>query len=107
MSRGITMAVRMTRRERVRDTTTIEIKRTARRLLVHRGIEALTLRAIAREMGMTAPALYRYFDSREELIGALCNDVLDELTSELERARDAAPPGDPRARLAATSRAFR
>jgi AcrR family transcriptional regulator len=47
-----------TRRERVRATTMEEITSTARRLLVEQGPEAASLRAIAREMGMTAPGLY-------------------------------------------------
>ncbi|HEX6937099.1 MAG TPA: helix-turn-helix domain-containing protein, partial [Actinomycetes bacterium] len=68
-----------TRRERVRDATVREIRRTARSLLVDQGPDALTLRAIAREMGMTAPALYRYFASHEEIVEALCQDVLDEI----------------------------
>ena len=60
--------VAVTRRSRVRDATVAEIKATARTLLVAEGPEALTLRAIARAMGMTAPALYRYFDSHEALV---------------------------------------
>ena len=55
-------------RDRVRAATTQEILQTARRLLVEQGPEAVSLRAIAREMGMTAPALYRYFGSHEELL---------------------------------------
>lgn len=94
------------RRERLREATTAEIKGTARRLLVRDGPEALTLRAIAREMGMTAPALYRYFDSHEDLVGAVCQDVLDEITAVLERARDDADP-DPVERLIAVCREFR
>ena len=53
------------RRERARAATFGEIKRTARRVLVRSGPDGLALRAVAREMGMTAPALYRYFDNRE------------------------------------------
>src|SRR5688572_16321262 len=78
----------VTRRARARDATTAEIKATARRLLVEEGPAALTLRAIAREMGMTAPALYRYFGSHEEIVGGLCWDVLAEITATLEQARD-------------------
>ena len=52
----------------MRAATAQEIKQTARRLLVDQGPEAVTLRAIAREIGMTAPALYRYFGSHEELL---------------------------------------
>lgn len=99
--------VPVTRRERVRDATTAEIKQTARRLLVEDGPDALTLRAIAREMGMTAPALYRYFASHEDLVAAVCSDVLDELTEALSLARDGAGPEEPIERLMAACRAFR
>ena len=81
------------RRERVRTATEAEIKATARRLLVEEGVEALTLRAIAREMGMSAPALYRYFDSHEALMEAVVQDLLDELVAVLQAARDAEPAG--------------
>jgi AcrR family transcriptional regulator len=96
-----------TRRERVRDATVLEIKGTARRLLVEDGPEALTLRAIAREMGMTPAALYRYFPSHDEIVAALCQDVLDEITRTLERARDAVAADDPVGRLMAACREFR
>lgn len=96
-----------TRRARVRTATTTEIKATARRLLVEQGPDALTLRAIARSMGMTAPALYRYFGSHEELVAACTSDLLDEITTTLERARDAVGPQDPVGRLMAACRAFR
>ena len=97
----------LTRRERVRETTNAEIRRTARELLVREGPAALTLRAIAREMGLTAPALYRYFDSHEEVVGAVCHDVLDELTQVLQSARDSVATDDPVERLTATCREFR
>ena len=44
----------------MRAATMEEITTTARRLLVEQGPDAASLRAIAREMGMTAPGLYRY-----------------------------------------------
>ncbi len=96
-----------TRRSRVREATTAEIKATARSLLVAEGPDALTLRAIARAMGMTAPALYRYFGSHEELVAACCADLLAEITGTLEGARDSVPRADPVGRLMATCRAFR
>jgi len=95
------------RRERARDATTAEIKATARRLLVQDGRDALTLRAIAREMGMTAPGLYRYFASHDDLVVGVCHDILDELTVVLLAARDTVPLDDPIGRLGATCRAFR
>jgi AcrR family transcriptional regulator len=97
----------LNRRERVRAATFDEIRRVACRLLVDQGPEAVTLRAIAREMGMTAPALYRYHASHEDLVQDLVGSLYDELADALERARDAEPAGDVPARLMAASRAFR
>lgn len=97
----------LSRRERARAQTFGEIKRTARRVLVRSGPEGLALRAVAREMGMTAPGLYRYFDSREDLLEHVVADLYDELADELETARDAARPALPAVQLLAASRAFR
>jgi len=96
-----------TRRERTRAATVREIKTTARRLLIEQGAESVTLRAIAREMGMTAPALYRYFDSHDALLSAVVADVYDELADSLEAARDAIAPSDPGTRLLEMAREFR
>jgi AcrR family transcriptional regulator len=74
------------RRDRVRAATTQEIIQTARRLLVEQGPDAVTLRAIAREMGMTAPALYRYFDSHEELLRHVVAGIFTELASYVKAA---------------------
>ncbi|MEU7997885.1 TetR/AcrR family transcriptional regulator [Micromonospora sp. NPDC049060] len=95
-----------TRRERLRTATVAEIKDGARRLLVTGGVDAISLRAIARDMGMTAPAIYRYFPSLEALVAALAADFYNELRVRLEAARDDAG-GEPVARLLAMSRAFR
>ena len=78
------------RRDRLRAATTEEIIQTARRLLVQSGPEAVTLRAIAREMGMTAPGLYRYFDSHEELLRHVCADIFTELGEGIRQAIEAA-----------------
>jgi AcrR family transcriptional regulator len=81
-----------TRRERGREETDHQIRRQARALLVSQGPEAVTLRAIARELGITAPALYRYYSSREDLVEHLrmdvCADLADELTGDLGRVPD-------------------
>jgi len=50
----------LSRRDRLRAATKAEIVESARRLLVADGLAGVTLRAIGRDMGMTAPALYRY-----------------------------------------------
>jgi AcrR family transcriptional regulator len=95
------------RRDRVRADTVREIKDAARRVLVDSGPEGLALRAVARETGMAAPGLYRYFASREDLVEHLVADLYDELTATLEAARDAAEPPTTPERLMAVSRAFR
>ena len=78
------------RRDRLRAATTEEIIQTARRLLVASGPEAMSLRAIAREMGMTAPGLYRYFDSHEELLRNVCASIFTELAQDIRQAIAAA-----------------
>ena len=64
-----------TARARVRDELTREIKEVARAHLVEKGSAALSLRAVARELGMVSSAVYRYFPSREELLTALIVDA--------------------------------
>lgn len=95
------------RRERLREQTSQEIKDTARKQLVTRSAAGLSLRAIAREMGMSAPAIYRYFANRDELITALIVDCYGELTEALEAARDRWPASDLGAQLFAASAAYR
>jgi len=95
------------RRERVRAATRAEILLAARDLLVAGGTEDVTLRGIAAKLGVTAPALYRYFDSREQLLGALCNSIYDELADTLVAARDGDPSAKLKQRFLATSYAFR
>jgi AcrR family transcriptional regulator len=82
-----------TRRDRLRAATIEEITATARRLLVEQGPDAVSLRAIAREMGMTAPGLYRYYGSREELLRGVIAVIFRELSGDVHRAIDAAVPG--------------
>ncbi|NKZ07013.1 TetR/AcrR family transcriptional regulator [Actinomadura latina] len=96
-----------TRRDRVRAATVREISETARRILVEQGPEAATLRAIAREMGMTAPALYRYFGSHGELLRHLVGDLFTELTGELHAALKDVPQDDMSGKLLTVSRQFR
>ena len=88
------------RRDRLRAATIEEIVQTARRILVKDGPEAVSLRAIAREMGMTAPGLYRYFGNYEELVRYLCASIFTELGNDIHEAIEAAEP--PANGLAAT-----
>jgi AcrR family transcriptional regulator len=80
-----------TARERARAELTEEIKTAARQQLATVGAEALSLRAISRELGMVSSALYRYFASRDELLTALIIDAYDALGE----AAEAAAGGDP------------
>jgi AcrR family transcriptional regulator len=84
------MTETLSRRDRLRAETTEEIKQTARRILVEQGPDAATLRAIARDMGMTAPALYRYFSSHEDLIKHVIGDIFTEIGEGIQAAIDAA-----------------
>jgi len=99
--------VMKSRRDRLREATMREIGQTARRILVEEGPEAVTLRAIAREMGMTAPALYRYFDSHRELLRHLVGDVFNELTDHLHGDLKRLPKGDMSAKFMVAARSFR
>ncbi|QFZ23903.1 TetR/AcrR family transcriptional regulator [Saccharothrix syringae] len=96
-----------TRRERLRAETERDIRRQARALLVERGREAVTLRAIARELGITAPALYRYYDSREDLLRRLADDICTDLAAELDADLRDLPEDDVAAQVHAVCRGFR
>ncbi|WP_052852933.1 TetR/AcrR family transcriptional regulator [Streptomyces avicenniae] len=96
-----------TRRARLRAETSAEIKSVALRLMAEGGPDAITLRAIAREMGMTAGAIYGYYATRDDLITTLIRDVYGSLADTVEAARDAVPAQDTAARLLAWAEAFR
>ncbi len=70
-------------RARVRAEMIDEIKRTARRHLATEGAN-LSLRAVARDMGMVSSALYRYFAGRDELLTALIIDAYDAVGAAAE-----------------------
>lgn len=76
----------MTARARARAELIEEIKAAGRRQLAEVGASELSLRAIARELGMVSSAVYRYFASRDELLTALLVDAYDALGAEVEAA---------------------
>jgi len=96
-----------TARERARAELTREIKQEARRQLAAHGAHGLSLRAVARELGMVSSALYRYFPSRDELLTALIIDAYDALGDAAEAADAGRPAADIRGRWAATCHAVR
>ncbi|MFC5181710.1 TetR/AcrR family transcriptional regulator [Actinomadura harenae] len=95
------------RRARLRAQASEEIKQIALRLLAEGGPDAISLRAIAREMGMTAGAIYSYFRTRDDLVTVLIGDVYSSLVNSAEAARDAVPEDDPGGRIMAWAEAFR
>jgi AcrR family transcriptional regulator len=94
------------RRERVRASTIEEIKQTALRLLRETGPD-FRLADLAREMGFTAPALYRYFADRDELLSALMVDGFHDFSVEMAAALDATDPGDLAGRIRAAAVMYR
>lgn len=96
-----------TRRERMRDATLLEIKEVAREHLRAHGPSGISLRGIARDLGMTAPALYRYYASLDDLLTAMIETYTNEICDAMEAARDAMPADDLGGRLVAVTRAFR
>ncbi len=85
--------------------TTTRIVAAARKLLSHRG--EVTLRAVARELGMTAPALYRYASSHEDLVRMVAIAIDADVAARIAAAADKHPLADPAARLIAATVEFR
>jgi AcrR family transcriptional regulator len=83
-----------TTRARVRAELTREILDAAKRQLVEHGAADLSLRAVAREVGMVSSAVYRYFPSRDHLLTALIVDAYDGLGDAVERAVAKVPADD-------------
>jgi AcrR family transcriptional regulator len=95
------------RRARLRAWTREEIKAAALRQLAEHGVEGVSLNAIAKELGMTGPALYRYVTSRDELLADLVVDAWEELADALERAADENSGASAPKRLGAVGLAYR
>lgn len=95
------------RRARLRAETAGEIKAVALKALTDSGAAGISLRAIAREMGMTAGAIYSYFDTRDALITALVVDIHNSLADAEAAALTGVPADDPGARLRAIAEAYR
>ncbi len=93
-------------RAQARAETTEAIKQIARRHLAEGGPN-LSLRAVARDLGVVSSAVYRYFDSRDELLTALIIEGYDSLGEAAEQAEAKAPRRDLPARWFALGRAVR
>jgi AcrR family transcriptional regulator len=95
-----------TTRGRAPVITDADIRRAARTLLVEHGTDAVTLRAIARSLGVTAPALYRYYRSLDDLLESLRLDICADLAAELSD-RIAELPDDGAVQFLAICQGFR
>ena len=93
-------------RARARAEMTLEIKRIARVRLAADGPD-LSLRAVARDLGVVSSAVYRYFESRDALLTALIIDGYDSLGEAVEEAEAAVSRRDLIGRWMATGRAIR
>ena len=96
-----------TPRDRARAQTMAEIVRIGRRHLATDGAAALSLRAVARDLGVVSSAVYRYVKSRDELLTLLLVDGYDELGDAVDAAVAAVPADDFLGRQAAIGRAVR
>ncbi|MFJ9030698.1 TetR/AcrR family transcriptional regulator [Streptomyces sp. NPDC102274] len=96
-----------TPRARYREQTRAEIKSAALQQLAEGGVPAVALTRIAKEMGLSGPALYRYFAGRDDLLSALIRDAYDDAARIMERAAAGTPPGSARAVLHVLAGAYR
>jgi AcrR family transcriptional regulator len=83
------------------------IKETSWKQIAEYGAPALSLRAIARELKITAPAIYNYFPDRDALVTALIIDAYMSFGDWQLEARDSVPGGDLRGKLAAIGLSYR
>src|SRR5512138_2271876 len=83
------------------------IKDAAWSQIAQHGAAALSLRAIARDLGITAPAIYNYYRRRDDLVTALVIDAFTSFGDSQITARDAVAATDPVGRLSALGLAYR
>ena len=96
-----------TARDRARAELTAEIKDEARRQLVVSGADGLSLRAVARALGMVSSAIYRYYPSKDELLTALIVDAYRSLGAAATAADRRLPGRDLRGRWQAVCHSVR
>jgi AcrR family transcriptional regulator len=96
-----------TPRERARAQTVADIIRLGRQHLAEHGAAALSLRAVARDLGVVSSAVYRYVGSRDELLTLLLVDAYNDLGDAVDAAVESVPAAESRGRFAALARAVR
>ncbi len=103
----LTPVTPVSRRERARAATIEEIKTTALDLMREQHTTDVRFTDIAKSMGLTPPALYRYFDGRDELLTELITDAYDELGDRVRDAVSSAPADDLWTAWVAAGQAYR
>jgi AcrR family transcriptional regulator len=96
-----------TPRQRFRAQIREEIKQAALRQLAHSGPAGISVNAIGKELGVSGPAVYRYFASRDELLTQLVIDSYDDMAAALRTAIATTPKRAPHGRFDALARAYR
>lgn len=96
-----------TPRERAREQTMHDITRIGRAHLAQYGAAALSLRAVARDLGVVSSAVYRYVKSRDDLLTLLVVDGYNDLADAVEAAVAGVPGDRHRERFLAYGRAIR
>lgn len=96
-----------TRRQRLRERTVEEILEIALRQLTESGAGAISIKAIAGELGMTGPAIYRYFPNRDSLITALVVQGYRDFGAALQTSADESGGLAPAERVRRQAHAYR
>jgi AcrR family transcriptional regulator len=97
----------LTIRERYRAQVRAEVKQAALAQLAQAGPGGISISAIGKQLGVSGPALYRYFASRDELLTELVIDAYHDLANALTAATSHVSGSGPRAKLEALARAYR
>ncbi len=97
----------LTIRERYRAQVRAEVKQAALAQLAQAGPGGISISAIGKQLGVSGPALYRYFASRDELLTELVIDAYHDLADALTAATSHVSGSGPRAKLEALARAYR
>ena len=98
--------VRPTKKEQIPNLPEV-IKDVAWQQITEKGAAAISLRAIARQLGITAPAIYNYFHRRDDLVTALIVDAFTSLGEAQNEALHGFPKDDLEGRLSALGLAYR
>lgn len=104
---GLPEAHPRTPRQRFRAQIREEIKQAALRQLAQSGPAGVSVNAIGKELGVSGPALYRYYASRDELLTELVIDAYNDLLDALRAAIEQTPNRAPRRRFEALARGYR